>query len=93
MKANSTNILIEDATLYNGEGIALGSIGQYKGQFEIIENITVRNVVCNNIKYATRVKTWAGDQVGYPPNGGRGGLGCEYSILKMLQLYPLDGRC
>ncbi|KAJ5439353.1 polygalacturonase, partial [Penicillium daleae] len=75
MKVNSTNILIEDATFHNGEGIALGSIGQYKGQFETIENITVRNVVCNNTKYATRVKTWTGDQVGYPPNGGGGGLG------------------
>lgn len=53
MKANSTTILIEDATLYNGEGIALGSIGQYKGQFETIENITVCNFVCifyNNTK-------------------------------------------
>jgi polygalacturonase len=77
MKANSTNILIEDATFYNGEGIALGSIGQYNGQFETIENITVRNVVCNNTKYATRLKTWTGDQVGYPPNGGGGGLGCK----------------
>lgn len=79
VKAIPTTILIEDATLYNGEGIGLGSIGQYKGQFEIIENITVRNVVCNNAKYATRVKTWTGDQAGYPPNGGCGGLGCEYS--------------
>lgn len=77
VKANSTKILIEDATFYNGEGIALGSIGQYNGQFETIENITVRNVVCNNIKYATRLKTWTGDQVGYPPNGVDGGLGCE----------------
>jgi polygalacturonase len=86
MKANSTNILIEDATFYNGEGIALGSIGQYKGQFETIENITVRNVVCNNTKYATRVKTWTGDQVGYPPNGGGGGLGCKFILSAFLRV-------
>jgi hypothetical protein len=43
MKANWTNILIEDATFYDGEGIALGSIGQYNGQFEIIENVTVNS--------------------------------------------------
>lgn len=61
----------------SGEGIALASIGHYNGQFETIENITVRNVVCNNIKYATRLKTWTDDQVGYPPNGVDGGMGCE----------------
>lgn len=25
-------------------------------------------------------KTWTGDQVGYPPNGGGGGLGCTFHI-------------
>jgi galacturan 1,4-alpha-galacturonidase len=29
LKANSTNILIEDCDFYTGLGIAIGSIGQY----------------------------------------------------------------
>lgn len=29
MKANSTNVLIEDCDFYTGLGIAIGSIGQY----------------------------------------------------------------
>lgn len=29
MKANSTNILIENCDFYTGLGIAIGSIGQY----------------------------------------------------------------
>lgn len=85
MKARSTNILMEDATFYNGEEIALGRIGQYKGQFEIIENVTVRHIVCNNTKYATRVKTWTDDQVGYPPNSG-GGVMSKYLHRKNLSM-------
>lgn len=75
MKANSTNILITNCTFYNGLGVALGSIGQYKDQYEILENITARDVVCKNTLHAGYVKTWTGQQVGYPPNGGGGGFG------------------
>ncbi|KAF8855626.1 pectin lyase-like protein [Acephala macrosclerotiorum] len=57
LKANSSNIIIQDSTFYKGLGVAIGSIGQYKDVFETIEN------------------TWDGQQVGYPPNGGCGGLG------------------
>ncbi|EQB49243.1 hypothetical protein CGLO_11445 [Colletotrichum gloeosporioides Cg-14] len=40
-KANSTNILIEDVEFHDGQGVAIGSIGQYAGQFETIENVTL----------------------------------------------------
>ncbi|KAL4884225.1 exopolygalacturonase B [Aspergillus karnatakaensis] len=75
LKANSTNILVENLVSHDGNGFSLGSIGQYKGEVETIENVTVRDVVFENTKYATRIKTWTGEQVGYPPNGGGGGLG------------------
>ncbi|KAF4892834.1 Alpha-L-rhamnosidase rgxB [Colletotrichum viniferum] len=41
LKGNSTNILIEDSTLDRSLGIAFGSLGQYKGVFERVENVTV----------------------------------------------------
>ncbi|KAI0151430.1 polygalacturonase [Pestalotiopsis sp. NC0098] len=75
LKANSTNVVLEDSILRRGQGFALGSIGQYKGAFETIENVTVRNVSMINTNFAVNVKTWTGDQVNYPPNGGGGGLG------------------
>ncbi|KAJ0267948.1 hypothetical protein COL940_013874 [Colletotrichum noveboracense] len=75
-KANSTNILIEDVEFHDGQGVAIGSIGQYAGQFETIENVTVRNVLAHGSRYAGRIKTWTGEQLGYPPNGGGAGLGC-----------------
>ncbi|KAF4835613.1 Alpha-L-rhamnosidase rgxB [Colletotrichum tropicale] len=74
-KANSTNILIEDVEFHDGQGVAVGSIGQYAGQFETIENVTVRNVLAHGSRYAGRIKTWTGEQLGYPPNGGGAGLG------------------
>lgn len=76
-KANSTNILVEDSVLHGGNGIAVGSIGQYFDRFETVENIFVRNVTMNGSKFATRIKTWTGEQNDWPPNGGGGGIGRE----------------
>jgi hypothetical protein len=72
-KANSTNIHISNCTFYRGVGFALGSISQYNGVFERIENFTAEDVVFHNTLHAAYIKTWTGQQVGYPPNGGGGG--------------------
>ncbi|KAK6538620.1 hypothetical protein TWF694_010198 [Orbilia ellipsospora] len=100
LKANSTNILIEDIVLEDSLGIALGSIGQYYGVYETIENVLVRNVTGYGTRYGAYIKTWTGDQVGYPPNGGGGGLGYINNItwndftLNELQNYPIQfGQC
>ncbi|KXH57868.1 polygalacturonase, partial [Colletotrichum salicis] len=44
IKGNSTNILIEDSTVDHSLGIAFGSVGQYKGECERVENVTVRRI-------------------------------------------------
>ena len=80
-KANSTNILVTNSTFNKGNGIALGSIGQYDGVYETIENFTATDIVCNGTLHAAYMKTWTGQQVGYPPNGGGGGLGCTVTLL------------
>ncbi|KAH8429383.1 uncharacterized protein LDX57_007047 [Aspergillus melleus] len=74
-KANSTNILIEDTVFHKGQGVAIGSIGQYAERFETVENVTVRNIVAHASRYIGRVKTWTGEQNDWPPNGGGGGIG------------------
>ncbi|KUI67568.1 Alpha-L-rhamnosidase rgxB [Cytospora mali] len=81
LKANSTNILIENCHFYTGLGIAIGSIGQYNGVFETIENVTARNITIHEqMRYGAYVKTWTGSSTGYPPNGGGGGLGYAANI-------------
>ncbi|KAK0435475.1 pectin lyase fold/virulence factor [Desarmillaria tabescens] len=80
LKANSTNILIQDSVFHAGFGLSIGSIGQYPGVFERIENVTAERVACLGTSYAGWIKTWTGIQQGYPPNGGGGGLGYARNI-------------
>lgn len=47
----------------------------------------MRNIVCDTTKYATRIKTWIGDQVGYTLNGGDGGFGCRCFIENSSTIY------
>lgn len=76
LKGNSSDITITDSTFSTGLGISIGSIGQYKDVFETVENVFVSNCTYTNTTHAVYIKTWTGDQVDYPPNGGGGGLGC-----------------
>ncbi|KAL4902341.1 hypothetical protein BDW74DRAFT_180844 [Aspergillus multicolor] len=79
-KANSSNILVEDCIFRSGQGVAIGSIGQYYGEFEIVENVLVRNVTQYDSNYVARIKTWTGEQNAWPPNGGGGGVGYARNI-------------
>ncbi|SMQ50721.1 unnamed protein product [Zymoseptoria tritici ST99CH_3D7] len=89
MKQNSTNIYISNCTFYNGASLAMGSIGQYPGQIEIIENITATDIKMINTGYAGRIKTWVGKNKGFPPNGGGGGLGHAKNIT--FRNFELEG--
>lgn len=77
MKANSTDISITNCTFHNGLGLAMGSIGQYKDEFETIERVYAKGLKFINTLHVAYFKTWTGEQVGYPPNGGGGGYGCK----------------
>uniref|UniRef100_A0A8H7KEB1 Pectate lyase superfamily protein domain-containing protein n=1 Tax=Bionectria ochroleuca TaxID=29856 RepID=A0A8H7KEB1_BIOOC len=79
-KANSTNILIEDCIFRDGQGVAIGSIGQYANRFEIVENVVARNIKQYGSNYVARIKTWTGEQNEWPPNGGGGGIGYARNI-------------
>jgi uncharacterized protein YjdB len=52
LKADSKNITITNSKFYNGLGIAIGSIGQYYGAFEVIENVHVDNIYFKNTLHA-----------------------------------------
>ncbi|KAI0030388.1 polygalacturonase [Vararia minispora EC-137] len=79
-KANTSNMLLQDATFVGSVGFAIGSIGQYPGVYEFIENVTAERVSCTKCHQAAYVKTWTGKEVGVPPNGGGGGLGHARNI-------------
>lgn len=46
-------------------GQSMGSIGQYTGEMDIIENVYIENVWMLNSQFGGRLKTWAGPDVGY----------------------------
>ncbi|KAH7097601.1 pectin lyase fold/virulence factor [Auriculariales sp. MPI-PUGE-AT-0066] len=99
IKANSTNILISNCNFHRGLGVAIGSIGQYEGVFETIENVTATDIVFNKTRYAAYFKTWTGNKVGDPPNGGGGGLGyatnlafANFDIGNTTNLFTI-GQC
>lgn len=44
VKANSSEIYIYNTIFEDGQGLAMGSIGQYLDTFEYIENIYAQNI-------------------------------------------------
>lgn len=46
-------------------GQSMGSIGQYPGEEDIIENVLIENAWMLNGQFGGRLKTWAGPGVGY----------------------------
>ncbi|PHH80216.1 hypothetical protein CDD80_2417 [Ophiocordyceps camponoti-rufipedis] len=80
LKGNSTNIFIQDSEFYHGQGIAVGSMGQYLNRFDSIAGLRVRNVRLYDTAHVLYVKTWSGTSRGFPPNGGGGGKGVAEDI-------------
>jgi polygalacturonase len=95
LKGNSSNIFVYDTVIHGGQGLAIGSMGQYKDKYEYVSNFYARNLTLYNTAHAIYLKTWGGVSRGYPPNGGGGGLGDAYNItiedikLEDCRQYPL----
>ncbi|KAJ7594964.1 glycoside hydrolase family 28 protein [Mycena floridula] len=63
-KPNSTNILVSNLNCNGSHGISVGSLGQFAGMFDIVENVTSSNVKMSNAQNGARIKAWAGANVG-----------------------------
>jgi galacturan 1,4-alpha-galacturonidase len=63
-KPNSTNILVENLDCTGSHGISVGSLGQFPGVFDIVENVLAKNVKMNDAQNGARIKCWAGPNVG-----------------------------
>jgi len=57
-KPNSTNILVQSLSCTGSHGISVGSLGQYAGQFDIVEDIYVANISMHNASDGARIKVW-----------------------------------
>lgn len=43
-KPNSTNILVQNLHCNGSHGISVGSLGQYKGEVDIVQNVLIYNI-------------------------------------------------
>lgn len=59
-KPNSTDILVQNMHCNGSHGISVGSLGQYVGEVDIVENIYVYNISMSNATDGARIKVWPG---------------------------------
>ncbi|KAG2137342.1 glycoside hydrolase family 28 protein [Suillus cothurnatus] len=64
LKPNSTNIIASDLYCNGSHGISVGSLGQYAGVYDIVENFTSTNIQMYNAENGARIKAYAGPGVG-----------------------------
>ncbi|TDL18020.1 glycoside hydrolase family 28 protein [Rickenella mellea] len=63
-KPNSTNIFVTELNCNGSHGISVGSLGQFPGVFDVVENVTASHVRLSNVENGARIKAWAGPNVG-----------------------------
>ncbi|KAL4900091.1 hypothetical protein BDW74DRAFT_188660 [Aspergillus multicolor] len=81
IKPRSYNIAISNITCNGGNGMAIGSLGQYL-EDSSVENVTISHAKVPNTRYGTYIKTWMGELVAQPdsyesnyqPRGGGWGV-------------------
>ncbi|KAM7197229.1 exo-polygalacturonase [Rhypophila sp. PSN 637] len=64
-KSNNTDIFVKNMYCNGTHGISMGSIGQYAGEMSFIKDVHVENMYMLNGQHGARIKTWAGEDVGY----------------------------
>ncbi|KAF2098780.1 putative polygalacturonase [Rhizodiscina lignyota] len=73
-KPNSTDILVQNLYCNGSHGISVGSLGQYLGEVDIVENVEVYNIHMSNASDGARIKVWPGSPPGaaFGTGGGSG---------------------
>ncbi|KAF9887955.1 hypothetical protein FE257_009477 [Aspergillus nanangensis] len=80
-KPNSTDIIVQNMHCNGSHGISVGSLGQYKGEVDIVKNILVYNISMYNASDMARIKVWPGVASAMSEDlQGGGGLGAVSNI-------------
>lgn len=59
-KPNSTEVVVQNLHCNGSHGISVGSLGQYAGETDIVENVFVANITMENASDGARIKVWPG---------------------------------
>ncbi|KNG87456.1 putative extracellular exo-polygalacturonase [Aspergillus nomiae NRRL 13137] len=80
-KPNSTEILVQNLHCNGSHGISVGSLGQYPGEVDIVQNVLVYNISMYNASDMARIKVWPGVSSAMSEDlQGGGGLGSVQNI-------------
>ena len=75
-KPNSTNMIVQNMHCNGSHGTSVGSLGQYKGETDIVQNVYVYNISMSNATDGARIKVWPGAPAALSGDlQGGGGLG------------------
>ncbi|KXS11851.1 glycoside hydrolase family 28 protein [Gonapodya prolifera JEL478] len=74
-KPNSTNIFVSQLSCTGSHGVSVGSLGQYPGIYDVVQNVYVKDVTCTNCQHGARIKVWPGAGAGATSGGLSGGGG------------------
>lgn len=96
VKGNTSNLFAQNYTCRGGNGVAFGSLGQYVGMDDIVENVLFQdfhNIRLNvsiqpNMKQGVYFKSWDGTVNGVPPTGGGGAGGFVKNVV--IKNFVLD---
>nr|XP_036577236.1 glycoside hydrolase family 28 protein [Colletotrichum truncatum]KAF6784175.1 glycoside hydrolase family 28 protein [Colletotrichum truncatum] len=73
-KPNSTDIVVKNLYCQGSHGISVGSLGQYAGQVDIVQNIYAKNITMVNASNGARIKAWGGSPSATSTKGGGKGF-------------------
>lgn len=78
VKGNSTDITVRNVTCSNGNGMTIGSVGEYPHWPDYVENILFENVNVYNAMQTAYIKIWQGKPSEHSGNGAGGGGGAGF---------------
>ncbi|CAI7568512.1 unnamed protein product [Penicillium palitans] len=80
-KPNVTDILVQNLHCNGSHGISVGSLGQYPGEVDIVQNVLVYNISMFNASDGARIKVWPGASAALSTDlQGGGGSGLVKNI-------------
>jgi galacturan 1,4-alpha-galacturonidase len=79
-KPNSTQIIVQNLWCNGSHGISVGSLGQYQGEFDIVQDVYVYNTSMNHAGDGARIKVWPGVAPNATTDASGGGSGYVKNI-------------
>lgn len=93
--------MVQNLTCTGSHGVSVGSLGQYQGEIDIVEDLLIYNITLSNGTDAARIKVWPGVAPGTVGSTAGGGVGrvrnVTYEMIRTLnnesKLHGLYGCC